>query len=227
MGPTILLVEDDSMLRNLVRTYLEKQNYDIVEAENGEQAKEVFLNYRPCLVILDLMMPIMSGEQFVEWLREENHEDVAVIMLTAKARTKDKISGLNLGADAYMTKPFDLEELLAQVEAVLRRTGRFCQKITIDGLTIMPRRHEVSLYDQELYLTKHEFNLLYYFMQHPNTVFTREQLVNKLYPTGEQRIMDRTIDAHIKKLREKIETNRSRPERIQTVRGMGYKFVDE
>lgn len=227
MKQTILVVEDDSMIRNLVRTYLEKQNFNVVEAENGEVAKEVFLTYRPCLIILDLMMPLVSGEEFVSWLREEKHEDVALIMLTAKATTRDKISGLNLGADAYVTKPFDLEELLAQVKAVLRRTGNHCEKITIDGLTIMPKRHEVTLGDKQIYLTKHEFNLLHFFMQNPNTVFSREQLVNELYPTGEQRIMDRTIDAHIKKLREKIETNRKKPERIQTVRGMGYKFVDE
>lgn len=227
MGQTILVVEDDLMIRKLVSTFLTKQNFHVVEAGNGYEAKEIFLTYRPCLILLDLMMPVMSGEEFVQWLREEKHADVAIIMLTAKARVSDRITGLKLGADAYLTKPFDLEELLAQVEAVLRRTGQFCEKITIDGLTIMPRRHEVFLYDQRIHLTKHEFNLLHFLMQHPNTVFTREQLVNELYPTGEQTIMDRTIDAHIKKLREKIEANTSEPERIQTVRGMGYKFVDE
>src|SRR5699024_1323037 len=108
MEQTILVVEDDSMIRNLIRTYLKKNNYEVVEAENGEEAKEVFLTHRPCLIILDLMMPVMSGEGFIQWLQKDQQEDTAVIMLTAKAATQDKVSGLNLGADAYMTKPFDL-----------------------------------------------------------------------------------------------------------------------
>ncbi|HLS36525.1 MAG TPA: response regulator transcription factor [Bacillota bacterium] len=226
MRQTILVVEDDSMIRQLIRTYLEAQNYDVVVAKNGEEAKEVFLTYHPCLIILDLMMPILSGEEFCQWLREENYQDVAVIMLTAKTSTPDKISGLNMGADAYMTKPFDLEELHAQIEAVLRRTGQFCEKITIDGLCIMPRKREVLLFNEKVHLTRHEFDLLYLFMQQPNTVFSREQLVRELYPNDEQTVLDRTIDAHIKKLREKIETDTSNPKRIQTVRGMGYKFVE-
>lgn len=226
MRQTILVVEDDSMIRQLIRTYLEAQNHDVVVAKNGEEAKEVFLTYHPCLIILDLMMPILSGEEFCQWLREENYQDVAVIMLTAKTSTPDKISGLNMGADAYMTKPFDLEELHAQIEAVLRRTGQFCEKITIDGLCIMPRKREVLLFNEKVHLTRHEFDLLYLFMQQPNTVFSREQLVRELYPNDEQTVLDRTIDAHIKKLREKIETDTSNPKRIQTVRGMGYKFVE-
>lgn len=226
MEQTILVVEDDAMIRHLIRTFLEKNHYKVVEAKNGDEAKKVFLTHHPCLVILDLMMPVMSGEEFCKWLRKEKYDDVAVIMLTAKASTPDRISGLNMGADAYMTKPFDLGELLAQVEAVLRRTGRDCEKITSNGLCLMPRKHEVLLYDQSIYLTKHEFKLLHTLMKHPNTVFSREQLVNELYPHGEQTVMDRTIDAHIKKLREKIEKDTSNPERIQTVRGMGYKFVD-
>src|SRR5690625_3456514 len=226
MGQTILVVEDDPMIRNLIRSFLEKQKFHVVEADNGYEAKDVFLTYRPCLILLDLMMPIMSGEEFLSWLREEKHDDVAIIMLTAKATTSDKISGLKLGADAYLTKPFDLEELLAQVEAVLRRTGQFCEKITIDGLTIMPRKREVLLFNEKVHLTRHEFDLLYLFMQQPNTVYSREQLVRELYPNDEQTVLDRTIDAHIKKLREKIETDTSNPKRIQTVRGMGYKFVE-
>jgi len=227
MEQTILVVEDDSMIRNLIRTYLKKNNYEVVEAENGEEAKEVFLTHRPCLIILDLMMPVMSGEGFIQWLQKDQQEDTAVIMLTAKAATQDKVSGLNLGADAYMTKPFDLEELVAQVEAVLRRTSSHCEKITIDGLSIMPKQHKVMNYDERIHLTRHEFNLLHLLMKHPNTVFTREQLVQELYPADEQSIMDRTIDAHIKKIREKVERLPSKPERIQTVRGMGYKFVNE
>lgn len=223
---TILVVEDDKMIRDLVRIYLEKNNYHVVEAADGEKAKDVFLKHHPCLIILDLMLPKVSGEEFCEWVQKQERNEVSIIMLSAKARVDDKIVGLKMGADTYVTKPFDPNELMAQVEAVLRRTGQFCQKIAYEGLCIMPRKGEVLLYDKQIKLTKHEFNLLYFLMQHPNIIFSREQLVIKTYPYDEQFVLDRTIDAHIKKLREKIETVPSRPKRIQTVRGMGYKFVD-
>ncbi|AIF44886.1 MULTISPECIES: response regulator transcription factor [Virgibacillus] len=225
MKQTIMIVEDDTMIRQLIRMYLEKHDYDVVEATDGEEAQHKFLTYRPCLIILDLMLPKLSGEDFLTWLREKEEQTVSVIMLSAKASITDKIAGLRLGADDYITKPFDPNELIAHVEAVLRRTGQFCQKVVLDGLCIMPRKGEVLLYDQVVNVTKHEFQLLYYFMQNPNIVFSREQLISQLYPNEEQTVMDRTIDAHIKKLREKIETSPAQPKRIQTVRGMGYKFV--
>src|SRR5690625_988989 len=223
---TILIVEDDEMIRNLIRLYLEKQEYEIIEAKDGEEAKQLFLTHHPCLIILDLMLPKISGEQFCKWVREEmENSEVSIIMLSAKSQVADKIEGLTMGADNYLTKPFNPDELVAHVKALLRRTRHFCQKITYDGLCIMPRKREVLLYDQVIHLTKHEFELLYYLMTNPNTVFTREHLVNELYAYDEQDILDRTIDAHIKKLREKIEEIPSKPKRIQTIRGMGYKFV--
>lgn len=225
MQQTILVVEDDQMIRQLIRLHLEKNKYDVIEAADGEAAKKVFLEYHPCLVILDLMLPKTSGEEFCQWVREQERKEVSVIMLSAKARVDDKISGLRMGADDYVTKPFDPDELMAHVEVVLRRTGQFCQKIVHGGLCIKPRKGEVLLYDARIKLTKHEFHLLYYFMQNPNIVLNREQLIEQLYPNADYTVQDRTIDAHIKKLREKIEGNPSKPERIQTVRGMGYKFV--
>jgi|SRR5690625_4184005 len=224
MQETILVVEDDAMIRKLVKIYLEKENYYVIQAEDGEQAKEKFLKYHPCLIVLDLMLPKLSGEDFCTWVKEQA-ADVSIVMLSAKAQTEDKISGLKLGADAYVTKPFDPDELIAQIEAVLRRTGQFCQKIVHSGLVIMPRKGEVLLDGQPIHLTKHEFNLLYHFMQYPNVVFSREQLVEQIYPLDEQNILDRTIDAHIKKLRVKIEKIPAKPKRIVTIRGMGYKFV--
>ena len=225
MKQTIMVVEDDKMIRNLVCIYLKKNGYEVVEASDGEEAKVVFLAHRPCLIILDLMLPKVSGEEFCTWIREQKHNEVSVIMLSAKVRIDDRISGLKLGADAYMTKPFDPNELIAQVEAILRRTGQFCQKIVYEGLCIMPRKGEVLLYGENVKLTKYEFNLLYYFMQNPNIVLSREQMIRQIHPNMESSVMDRTIDAHIKKLREKIEAYPSRPKRVQTVRGMGYKFV--
>lgn len=225
MKQTIMVVEDDKMIRNLICIYLKKNGYEVVEAGDGEEAKMIFLAHRPCLIILDLMLPKVSGEEFYTWIREQKHNEVSVIMLSAKVQIDDRISGLKLGADAYMTKPFDPNELIAQVEAVLRRTGRFCQKIVYDGLCIMPRKGEVLLYGKDIKLTKYEFNLLYYFMQNPDIVLSREQLIEQIHPNMESSVLDRTIDAHIKKLREKIEESPAKPKRVQTVRGMGYKFV--
>lgn len=224
MKQTILVVEDDEMIRNLIRLYLEKNEYDVLEAADGEEAKEVFLTYHPCLIVLDLMLPKMSGEDYCEWVKNQD-SDVSIIMLSAKTRIDDRVSGLKMGADHYMTKPFNPDELMANVEAVLRRTGQYCQKIVYKGLSIMPRKGQVLLYGEEIALTNHEFKLLYLFMQHPNIVFSREQLVDELYPNEEKIVLDRTIDAHIKKIREKIEETPAYPKRIQTVRGMGYKFV--
>ncbi|QHS21505.1 response regulator transcription factor [Virgibacillus sp. MSP4-1] len=227
MKQTILVIEDDHMIRELISIYLKKAGYEIVEAADGEEAKEAFLTHHPCLLILDLMLPKISGEELCTWVREQERNEVSIIMLSAKARTNDKIKGLKLGADDYLTKPFDPDELVAHVEAVLRRTGQFCQKITYGGLCIKPRKGEVMLYDESLKLTKHEFQLLYHFMENPNVVLTRENLIQQLYPHADKTVMDRTIDAHIKKLREKIEEDPSSPKRICTVRGMGYKFVHE
>ncbi|MBY7142486.1 response regulator transcription factor [Virgibacillus sp. NKC19-3] len=227
MKQTIMVVEDDKMIRELIAIYLEKAGYDVIEAVDGEDAKQAFLTYHPCLILLDLMLPKMSGEEFCTWVREQERNEVSIIMVSAKARTNDKINGLKMGADDYLTKPFDPEELVAHVEAVLRRTGQFCQKIAYGGLCIKPRKGEVLLFDKQLKLTKHEFNLLYYFMESPNVVFSREDLINQLYPYADKTVLDRTIDAHIKKLREKIEDKPSDPKRILTVRGMGYKFADE
>src|SRR5690625_3261941 len=221
----VMVVEDDKMIRNLIHIYLQKNGYEVVEASDGEEAKAVFQHHHPCLIVLDLMLPKVSGEEFYTWMRNEGHHDVSVVMLSAKVRVDDKISGLRLGADAYLTKPFDPNELVAQIEAVLRRTGQFCQKIVDNGLCIMPRKGHVLLYGEDIKLTKYEFNLLYYFMQNPDVILSREQLIKQIHPNMERDVMDRTIDAHIKKLREKIEVNPQQPRRVQTVRGMGYKFV--
>lgn len=226
MKNTILVVEDDEMIRNLISLYLNNEKYEVITAADGVEAQERFLSEHPCLIILDLMLPKLSGEEFCKWVRHDlNDNDVSIIMLSAKAQIGDKINGLNIGADNYLTKPFDPDELVAYVEALLRRTKQHCQRIAYDGLCIMPKKREVVLFDEPIYLTRHEFDLLYLLMSKPNIVFTREQLVNELYQYDEKDILDRTIDAHIKKIREKIEETPAKPKRIQTVRGMGYKFV--
>lgn len=228
MKQTILIVEDDVMIQKLIKMYLEKNNFSTVLATDGETAKDVYENEHPCLIILDLMLPKLSGEDFTDWLRREKKDtETPILILSAKTQTKDKVHGLNLGADGYLTKPFEPEELIAQVEAILRRTGKYCSKIAAHDLILKPRKKEVLLYNKLVNLTKHEFELLSVLMENPNIVFSREQLVHRLYRFDEQDILDRTIDAHIKKLREKIEDIPSKPSRIKTVRGMGYKFVQK
>lgn len=227
MKQNILVVEDDQMIRELISIYLKKAGYEVFAVADGEQAKEAFLSKHPCLIVLDLMLPKLSGEEFCKWVKDQERNEVSIIMLSAKVSTNDKINGLKMGADDYLTKPFDPDELVAHVEAVLRRTGQFCQKIIHGGLCIKPRRGEVLLFDKKLSLTKHEFNLLFQFMENPNIVLTREDLIQQLYPYADKMILDRTIDAHIKKLREKIEDDTTSPKRILTVRGMGYKFATE
>ncbi|WP_173917501.1 response regulator transcription factor [Halobacillus sp. Marseille-Q1614] len=226
MNPKVLIVEDDAKISNLIKLYLEGDHYDTLQAYDGVEAKDLYLKHSPCLIILDLMLPNVSGEDFFKWVKSEaTPEDPAVIMLSAKARTDEKISGLRLGADDYMTKPFSPEELMAHVEAVLRRTGRLCQKIVHDGLVIKPRKGEVWLNGKQVKLTSYEFNLLYLLMENPGQVFSREQLMDYIHPHDEAEIFPRTIDAHVKKLRRKIESDSSYPKRIVTVRGMGYKFA--
>src|SRR5690625_2296267 len=132
MDQTILVVEDDKMIRELIRIYLTKAGYEVVEAADGETAKEVFLTKHPCLIVLDLMLPKLSGEEFCSWVRAQQRNEVSIVMLSAKSRTEDRINGLKIGADDYLVKPFEPEVLLAHIEAVLRRTGQFCQKITHD-----------------------------------------------------------------------------------------------
>lgn len=225
MDNTILIIEDDPMIRQLIAIYMKKAGYEVYTAADGEEGKLLCLQHSPCLVILDLMLPKVSGEEICQWIRREWKEEIAIIMLTAKVREAERIAGLRMGADDYMTKPFSPEELVARVESVLRRTGQYCQKITHRGLTIKPRKGEVTLHSTPLQLTKSEFILLYFLMRHPNQVFSREQLVQQLYPLDEKEVSERTIDVHIRNLREKIEQDPTKPSLIQTVRGMGYKFV--
>lgn len=227
MKETVLVVEDDAMIRNLLKIYLEKEQYDVIEAVDGKEAQEKYERDQPCVIILDRMMPRMSGEEFCKWLRHEKKSDATVIMLSAKAQTDDRIEGLDIGADNYVTKPFEPSEIVAYVKAGIRRSGSTCKKIASDELVLHPNRREVILRGKEVQLTKHEFDLLYCFMKNPQIVMTREQLIEQMYPYDERDVLDRTIDAHIKKLREKIEDIPSQPKRIVTVRGMGYKFVHE
>ena len=223
-GKSVLIVEDDAKIRQLVKVYLEREGYEALEAENGEDALEKFKQFDPCLVILDLMLPGLSGEEVCTTIRTDLKSNVPIIMLTAKVEETERIQGLRMGADDYVTKPFSPQELVTRVEAVLRRTAQRCSKITYRGLTLKPLRGEIHYKGESIVLTHHEFRLLYFLMRHPNQILTREQIVEELYPNQEKIVTERTVDVHIGKLREKLNYDGD-SEIIETIRGMGYRFV--
>jgi len=224
IGKSVLVVEDDAKIRNLVRIYLEKEGYEVIEAKDGYEAKEKIEILDPCILILDLMLPGISGEEICTWVREDLKSLMPIIMLTAKVTEKDRIKGFKLGADDYVVKPFSPAELMVRIEAVLRRTASRCGKLTFTGFTIKPAKGEALINGEQINLTQFEFKLLHTFMQHANQILSREQILQYIYENNEKAVSDRTIDVHIKHLREKIK-EKTPKDYIQTVRGMGYKFV--
>ncbi|MBN2982280.1 response regulator transcription factor [Cohnella algarum] len=223
-GKTILIVEDDAKIRQLLKIYLEKEGYEILLAADGAEGMNLFEKLDPCFVIMDLMLPHKSGEELCQWIRSDMKSDIPIIMLTAKVDEADRIQGLQMGADDYITKPFSPQEVVARVETVLRRTANRCSKISYKGLTLKPLRGEVKFNGELIPLTMHEFKLLYFLMRHPNQILTREQILQELYPNEERSVIDRTVDVHVSKLREKIESVEGAPRFIETIRGMGYRF---
>lgn len=223
-GKTILVVDDEERIRKLIKMALSREGFEVLEASDGYEAKEQYLTHDPCFIILDIMLPGINGKEICLWLRNELDSNVPIIMLTASRSEKDRIEGLKLGADDYMGKPFSLEELTVRIETVLRRTANRCSKISYKGLTLKPFKGIAKYQDAILDLTHFEYKLLYVFMTQPDQVFSREQLINAIYKKAEKAINERTVDVHIKNLREKIAEHSDYPF-IQTVRGIGYKFT--
>src|SRR5699024_27524 len=160
---------------------------------------------RPCLIILDLMLPKLSGEEFCKWVKEEGDQDVSIIILSAKTRAEDKLNVFNMGADDYMVKPFEPEELVAHVKAVLRRTGQFCQKLVHKDLCLKSLTCVVQLFNHLLSVTQIDIKILQHMVENPNFIITREHLITHYYPNTVQTILYRTFAAHILKLRKKLE----------------------
>ena len=188
-GKTILIVEDDAKIRQLLKIYLEKEGYEILLAADGAEGMKLFEKLDPCFVIMDLMLPHKSGEELCQWIRSDMKSDIPIIMLTAKVDEADRIQGLQLGADDYITKPFSPREVVARVETVLRRTANRCSKISYRGLTLKPHRGEVKFNGELIPLTVHEFKLLYFLMRHPNQILSREQILQELYPNEERSVI--------------------------------------
>ncbi|MGD2050790.1 MAG: response regulator transcription factor [Chloroflexota bacterium] len=226
IGETILVVDDEVNIRELARMYLEQEGFQIVTAVNGQQALEQVRQDPPSLVVLDLMLPEVDGWEVCRQIRKSSN--LPIIMLTARDDDVDKIVGLELGADDYLTKPFNPRELVARVRAVLRRTSpgesHPADKVRrLGNVTVDPGRHEVLIAGQRVNLRTKEFDLLVTLMDHPNMVLTREKLLDTVWGY-EYYGATRTVDVHISQLREKLKDSNLQ---IETVWGKGYKLIAE
>jgi phosphate regulon transcriptional regulator PhoB len=231
-SPTILVVEDEADIRKLVQYNLAQERYKVIEAEDGEQALRVLQRVRPNLVILDLMLPGISGLELCKLLRERQETaQLPILMLTAKAGEADKVVGLEMGADDYLAKPFSPREMVARVRAILRRADLAAVQ---DGpafyekgpLRLDFRTYEVFAYDKPVKLTLKEFELLRFLTQNPNRVLSRDQLLDRVWG-GNTFVTPRTVDVHIRRLRQAIEKDDGDPRWILTLRGVGYKFDEK
>ncbi|QGU96572.1 response regulator [Clostridium bovifaecis] len=218
----ILIVDDDENICEVIKMYLENSGYGTKVCYDGKSVQEVFFEYRPDLVLLDIMLPHMDGIDVLKWIRKDY--ETPVIMLTAKGETFDKVLALELGADDYIVKPFEPKELIARIKAVLRRynvEGESKEALSFPDLNIDINSYSVTYEDKEIKMPPKEFELLYYLASNKNKVFTREQLLCEVwgydYPGD-----SRTVDVHIKRLREKLQGGPNW--QIETVWGVGYKF---
>lgn len=229
MNEKILLVDDEINLLNVVKDYLILESYEVYVADNGKRAMELFEEIQPDFIILDLMLPDISGEEICKRIRRKS--DVPILMLTAKNSEEDRVSGLYIGADDYLTKPFSPRELVGRVRAILRRlkgnlTTADILEFNAKDLVIDIPKFEVKKAGEIVSLTPNEFRVLSVLAQNPQRVLSREQLVNMAFGYDFEGY-DRTVDTYIKNLRQKIENSPKEPRYIETVYGIGYKFVGE
>lgn len=224
---TILIVDDEAAIREMIRVALEMSELDCLEAANAQEAHGLIVDARPDLVLLDWMLPGTSGVELLRRLkRDELTATLPVIMLTAKGEEDNKIQGLNVGADDYITKPFAPRELLARIKAVLRRTGSLDdeQAIDVQGLRLDPASHRVFIDGQPIVIGPTEFRLLKFFMTHQERAYSRGQLLDHVWG-GNVYVEERTVDVHIRRLRKALQTEQADyGSLVQTVRGTGYRF---
>lgn len=232
MTDTILVVDDDPKIVRLVRSYLEQAGFQVEIAGDGNTALQAIRTVHPDLIVLDLMLPGRDGLDITRTVRNDPAlAETPILMLTARVEDVDRILGLEMGADDYVTKPFNPREVVARVKAILRRvgggaanTGAPAPTLRVGPLTLDPEAHSVLLHGRPIQLTPSEFDLLHLLMRHPGRAFTRTELIQEGLGY-EYEGLERTVDSHIKNLRRKIEENPSTPKLIQTVFGVGYRLV--
>ena len=227
MSKRALIVEDDINIAELLKIYLQKDGFETENAYDGRKAVELAETFRPDIILLDIMLPVMDGWQVCREVRKTSQ--VPIIMLTAKGESMDKVSGLEMGADDYVTKPFDPKELIARIHAVMRRTDCGCEevedngrKLVFDQLVINLDSYELIVKGEKIDTPPKELELLYYLASNPNRVFTRDQLLDAVW-SFDYYGDSRTVDVHVKRLREKLE-GVSPLWSLKTVWGVGYKF---
>ncbi|HEY4413333.1 MAG TPA: response regulator transcription factor [Gaiellaceae bacterium] len=222
---TVLVVDDEPIVRDVVVRYLQRDGFETLVAGDGDAARRLIEEAPPALVVLDVMLPGTDGLALCRWIRARG--DLPVIMLTARGDEADRIVGLELGADDYVTKPFSPRELAVRVQTVLRRAtpaAKDAQRLELDGLVIDPHTREVLRDGERLRLTAKEFDLLFFLASNPRQVFSRDQLMGRVW--GYEAAVDTgTVTVHIRRLRAKIERDPSSPERLETVWGVGYRFT--
>lgn len=223
MTPTILVVDDEPNIRDLLAGYLTHAGYNVVAAADGETALSEAVRVRPALVVLDLMLPGLDGWEVCRQLRRTS--DVPILMLTARAGEPDRLAGLGLGADDYVTKPFSPREVVARVKAILRRAGYEGQPLRYGSLELDAVSRTVTLKGRPVGLTGQEFDLLHTLLRHPGRVFSRAELLDYCWGPDFAGV-DRVVDVHLSSLRRKIEPDPAQPVYIQTVRGQGYRLGD-
>lgn len=223
MKSRILVVDDEEHIRELIRFYLDKEGFSVLEAENGETALELLESEYVDLAIVDIMMPVMNGFDLVEEMKQ--FKDIPVIMLTAKSQSADKLRGFSLGIDDYVTKPFDPDELLARVKTILKRYSINSQNIIkIKDVVFDGDKYEIRYKDDIIHLPLKQFELVFELAKNPNQIFTREQLIEKIWGMDYDGF-DRTVDVHIKRIRENL--GHLPGFKVVTVRGLGYKIEVE
>ena len=224
--PTILVVDDEPEIRNVVRAYLERDGFRVIGVGDGDDALRLVRTERPDALVLDLMLPGMGGMEVCRRVRAAS--DIPIMMLTARDDITDKVLGLELGADDYVTKPFDVREVAARVHALLRRPAGPAEStpgpLAVGNLKLDPTRREVSRAGQIVPLTRTEFDLLHALMHEPGRVFTREDLLERLVDI-ERDTLPRSVDSHVRNLRRKLEPDTRNPRYVQTVTGVGYRFA--
>ncbi|MEG1254344.1 response regulator transcription factor [Clostridium sp.] len=228
MNINILVVEDETKILEVLEAYLKKAGYGVIKALSGTEALNKYKQYNPDLILLDLMLPDISGERICEEIRKES--EVPIIMLTAKVEEENILGGFSLGTDDYITKPFSPKQVVARVNAVLKRTSNYKRSNIVSfnngDLKINPETYEVIKNNEVVELTPSEFKILLILSENPKKVFTRGELLDRALSDAMD-VYDRIIDSHVKNLRSKIEDNSRNPRYILTVHGIGYKFGGE
>ena len=224
---SILVVDDKLSVRSLLRDHLTEEGFRVITAKDGREALEIAQKENPDLILLDLMMPEMGGYEFIRTFRKES--DTPIIILTAKMEETDKVLGLEIGADDYVTKPFGMRELTARIHARLRKIEKPKEKpiiLSLNDFKLDLAKHSLTVRGKKIDLTPSEFDLLHIFMAFPERVYSRSELLLKMQGSTFEGV-ERTIDVHIRNLRSKIESDPSNPRYIKTVFGVGYTFLNE